>query len=806
MYIKSYSCKRFAGIKDKDITFEKGLNVILGPNESGKSTIIDGIHSTLFKNIKLKRNNNPDINFANRYMPKPHGDSIDGNIIISINEEEFELYKEWGIDEKIHLTGPDGSIIKNEETIGDRLGELLIFGEGTYTNIVFAKQRDLKAAIANLVANKEVTNEINSLLRNTIMELDGISIDLLEQKIEFQLEELLKRWDIEKNYPENNRGVNNPYKTGIGKVLQCFYKKEELKLQMEEANRSEIKFEEICELIKNNDDRIDNLKFRKAELEKIEDDVNTRLTAELELKIINDDLDHLITINKEWPRSNLLLEQYVEQLKNVKDRKNDFDKELKNCELFKEKKELEVKVKNINDIDKKISKIKEDILIIPKINKEDIDNLANIEKQLLTLETAMSAGTMIGKLTHFDLNGDIYITKDLDTKKLLERDIEFRSNGFISIEYEDKFKLEIKTGEIDFEELKEKHDRLKDEHRELLVSLNIESLEDAKMNKEQIDNLKNEEKSLITEKEIHLGENTLEQLNLKTNEIENIIDSRERAEIEADISALDAEQLKLGIEKQTLENKIELWEDKYTDEENFLNIILEEKGKLNEKKKILGKLVPLPEEFLDGEDFKNTLRDIKNSYSLSTDKQMLLNSDYYEAQNNLLDISYEELKILCDQTEIEFDKHLGRANSLLKIKKVFLEAKDKLVSNPMDSLVKEFSRVLSIITNGAYELGQIDENFEIKLENTSKAVLDIDLLSAGTYDAVTLALRFSILKHIYGERNGYVCLDDCLVDLDPMRKAQSINIIKDFARDNQVIFTTCDPLTAELLGGNIIQL
>ena len=44
------------------------------------------------------------------------------------------------------------------------------------------------------------------------------------------------------------------------------------------------------------------------------------------------------------------------------------------------------------------------------------------------------------------------------------------------------------------------------------------------------------------------------------------------------------------------------------------------------------------------------------------------------------------------------------------------------------------------------------------------------------------------------------------VDLDPERKQQSVNIIKDFAKDNQVIFTTCDPQTAELLGGNIIRI
>ena len=806
MYIKSYSCKRFAGIQDKNIDFEKGLNVILGPNESGKSTIIDGIHSTLFKNIKLKKNNNSDTNFTHRFMPKPNGDAIDGNILISINGQEYNLNKEWGNNPKIEFLSPDNKLIKNEDNINDELKELLLFGEGTYTNIVFAKQRDLKAAIANLVGNKEVTNEINSLLRNAIMELDGISLDQLEQEIEFELLELLKRWDLEKNYPENNRGINNPYKTGVGKILESFYKKEDFKLQMDNANKSETKFEEICSLIKDNENKTIELKSRKEELEKIEGDVNSRTLIESELKFIEKELEELSSVNKEWPRSNLLLEQYEDQAGTIIINKENLIKEKENYKLFLQRKELKEKLEKIETKKKKIEDIQQDIEKIPNISKDDIESISSLEKEILKVETTMSAGVMIGKLTKLDLNGDIYITKDLDEKKTLQLDTEFRANGFIKIDFEDKFQLEIKTGELDFDELKNSYDNFKEEHNKILESLKIKTLEEGKLNRERIERLRLDLASLNKEVEMYLGELTLEQLIETINELEGVVDSRDIGEIENNLKLLEGQEFKLAIDKQTLQNNINKWIEKYTDEDNLLDILLEARVKLNEKKKMMENLVPLPEEFSDGEDFKNTLIDIKHSYDMGIVRQMELKTSYYEAQNHLLDISYEELKVLYDQTLVEFNKNLARANSLLKIKKVFLETKEDLASDPMESLVKEFSRVLSLITNGDYNLGQIDENFEIKLESQSRGTMDIDILSAGTYDAVTLALRFSILKHIYGDRNGYVCLDDCLVDLDPMRKQQSVNLIQDFAKDNQVIFTTCDPLTAELLGGNIIRL
>src|SRR5699024_1629035 len=115
-----------------------------------------------------------------------------------------------------------------------------------YSNIVFAKQRELKEVLFNIINNNEITNEINNLLRMTLMELDGISIDTIRANIEGELDNLYKKWDRNKNYPQNNRGVNNPYKVGLGAILESYYHKENLKLQMEKAYETEKEFENIC--------------------------------------------------------------------------------------------------------------------------------------------------------------------------------------------------------------------------------------------------------------------------------------------------------------------------------------------------------------------------------------------------------------------------------------------------------------------------------------------------------------------------------------------------------------------------------
>lgn len=49
MYLKKLHVKNFRGIKDSEIHFNKGLNILIGPNNSIKTTIIDALRICLSK-------------------------------------------------------------------------------------------------------------------------------------------------------------------------------------------------------------------------------------------------------------------------------------------------------------------------------------------------------------------------------------------------------------------------------------------------------------------------------------------------------------------------------------------------------------------------------------------------------------------------------------------------------------------------------------------------------------------------------------------------------------------------------------
>lgn len=804
MHIKSYESTRFAGIRDIRVDFDKGINVILGPNESGKSTIIEGIHSTLFKDIKLRRNNNHDKEFSFKFMPKPNGDFINGKVIMEADNGTYEIYKEWGSVENIHLLTPSGNIIKNENDIKEELSKILTYGDSTYTNIVFAKQRDLKKALYNIIEDNEITKEINHLLRKALMELDGISIDSIQNNIEDELENLYKRWNREKNYPENNRGVNNPYKTGLGKILESYYNKENLKVLMEKADESEKRFENICGKIKELEENIRCLNGKKIELEKIEDDVNNRLILDAEISSINKDLEDLLEANREWPRTEQLLEQLEEKTITIKDTREKLNKEKNDLEKSKKREILEKKLKDIEGIEREINELIDELSTIPVITTDDIHKLTKIQTELLTLKTTMKASKMIGMLKKSS-SKPIYISKDFGQKEELKSNISFEANGLINIDYDDEFEIEIKTGDIDFEELNFKHKLSEKEYDELLKALSIDTIETGKLNLERIKKLENENTSLNKQLGLILDNKTKEQLENEFKELQDIKTFRDIDEIDKELNTVNNKELDILANKMQKSRLIKSWEEKYIDHDNLLDLVIDKKAKLKDKSKKLEELKPLPEEFTTAEEFKNNLASIKTSLTCNHSDLDKLRAEYYEAKNNLLDISFEELREEYLQAESIFKKCIQRGEKLLEIKEVFFETKERLSSNPLETLVCEFARLLEIITDGSYKSGEIDEEFNIRLENTNGEI-PIELLSAGTYDSVTLALRFSLLKHIFDEKGGYVILDDCLVDLDPKRKTQAVKLINDFAKNYQVIFTTCDPETAKMLGGNLIEL
>ena len=75
----------FGKIENKEIEFKDGINIVIGANESGKSTFLEFINSMLFGASKNKRGK--DISVAEKYKPWK-ADEFSGNLTYKLDNGE----------------------------------------------------------------------------------------------------------------------------------------------------------------------------------------------------------------------------------------------------------------------------------------------------------------------------------------------------------------------------------------------------------------------------------------------------------------------------------------------------------------------------------------------------------------------------------------------------------------------------------------------------------------------------------------------------------------------------------------------
>ena len=243
MKIKSFTAEIFAGINNRNYQFEDGLNILLGDNEAGKSTVINAIYASLFVSPQIKLNTTEGKEFKEKFFPYPDGDFAEAEVEFKINSSDYKFYKKWSNSNyNGYLELNDGRRIENPKKIAEYKKEIFPYGKSTYNNIVFSSQQDIKSTLKRINAeeNPELIDTINSFLRRAVMELDGVSIDKFRTKIENNLEELTKKWNLEADAVSNSdRGINNPYKVGTGEIYDSYIAKEKLRTKLKESKINE---------------------------------------------------------------------------------------------------------------------------------------------------------------------------------------------------------------------------------------------------------------------------------------------------------------------------------------------------------------------------------------------------------------------------------------------------------------------------------------------------------------------------------------------------------------------------------------
>ena len=144
MKIREVACDRFAGLRLKDpLSFQDGINVVYGKNESGKSTLVNLISQLLFQNVNFGRGGAKK-DFEQQFFPvgtASVGDSADGRITLETEDDRYELRKVWGAGSMCSLDTSDVTK-RDPDGINEELRKILTYGKGVYSEMLLSSQKN----------------------------------------------------------------------------------------------------------------------------------------------------------------------------------------------------------------------------------------------------------------------------------------------------------------------------------------------------------------------------------------------------------------------------------------------------------------------------------------------------------------------------------------------------------------------------------------------------------------------------------------------------------------------------------------
>jgi exonuclease SbcC len=431
---------------------------------------------------------------------------------------------------------------------------------------------------------------------------------------------------------------------------------------------------------------------------------------------------------------------------------------------------------------------------------------------LFNKKTRLDASLLAGKLSvKFTSKKDIEfeIKKGIEDKSIAKtkrgQTLDFQALGRLLLSHPE-WDLEVKSGEVEYDEILTEYEKLKANIKDLLQKFNIKSLEEAESvnatYEAELVKLKNAQSNLKEE----LGEDRYEELGETIKRIQLKKPKRDLGTILNDLADAKAETKGLKDELSELKEKLCSYVGEFGDHHKLLERLAEVAGSRKQKQGDLGKLKLLPAEVENVDEFIKKYEEMESSLKGMTEEHHKLIQQRIQLEAKSPDRSVEEFERDLAEAEERFNVELRKGLAIARIKKVTEELLGEMDEGTYSVLEQDVAELMQKMTGGRYEEVVMEESVPSGFRRKDGVVMPYENLSTGTKDVLGIALRLAITKRFLEEKEGFIIMDDPLVDLDPDRQSKAAEAIKDFAENKQLILLTCHPAHAKILGGNRIEL
>ena len=736
------------------IDFPQGILVITGPNESGKSTILEAILYSLFG--ELMRGKKDD---AIRY-----DSSISSlKLVFAVNKDIYS------VERKIEKNSP--SIARLYKV--DSNGNIVLIA--TTPSAVNKEIRNILGGLSykeflasNIVAQKDLEKIVNmkrgerNAIINAFLNLDSYTKaieNLKEDRKRIGGTKTLKgELTIAKEYLKNLREIYNRYIDSIRElanidieIKKYMDRKKILEKMLDETSSLYTILRQYREILSKRKEIENNLEKSNIRLEELKKNLSEIARKKEELKKIREEIKKYIDIDEK-----------IELIKSLEKRvreKNDLKNETKNILLKIEeiREEIEEREK-YRDSHILLNKLKEDL---KRLETEKSKKYLSPKKLSIPLFMIIVLGILtmsiypilIGiSLLSFYI---IYLQKKIRKIDLKIKEISDRTKTLLieAEKYREINGLKSKMEEYS-KELRGREDRLKILEKEIqyfLKKLGIQ-IDMEKINYEYVDKLREE---YIRKRDLR------NELNTKINIL--ITDVSKESEINQSIERILGEKrsMKESLKKivlPSLPDNIEYSDKLYDNIERKVNDIKTELSNIE------GQLKQLEIRKNDLKKYIEENKDIKNK------------------------VKEQEKKV----HELEY-RYNVITNTIEILEKVSGNIRKKFVP----SVEYYMNKFISKITGGRYKAVKLDENYSLKVfDSNAGRFVEKDIFSGGTVDQFLLAMRLAFLLSLLPKGKGtyprFLFLDEPLASSDIERRENILELIEKDLRDDfeQIILIT----------------
>jgi exonuclease SbcC len=777
------------------------LNVILGANETGKSTVFHALYNVIFTEAKLTPGRFKKL--MNRFITVGGGDTIAVELHFKHKNADHFLKRKWGPSAEAELKLPNGNIISDESTIAKYLGACLSASEGTYRAVLMTKQSGLTGTLEALKKeHSETVKSLGDILKTAVLETDGVSIEKFRDQLETQFNDYFSRWDPARNYPDGGKGIEKPWKKQVGKILQAYYNKESVRVSFEKACQVEEAIDRVNENIAETKKERDDIERYVATNKKAAEDAQTRKVLLAQTENVSKDLEEYKKINRDWPiRENTLqdlknklpeLEKEVEELTQKKIQAEQAEKNRKNVEKYKA---VSSRKKHVDNAEKNLKSAQ-------VLTEEDLSVIDGAFNQLSLLKTELEAGKLS---VYFEAKKSVTVsvTKDLEEprKESLKpgESQSFEAGGRLRLDHPD-WGLEVTTGEGDFADLVQKIEAADKALDKLLKKHHVGSLEEAKKIHRAYETCRQTLKTAQDNLETDLGDTNFEELESSIKDVAKLPGVEPLADVVGKLVNAQNQLEKMNTDLTQQQKVLDEYKKKYKDPDSLLITMTDSIQKEKELNKRLDALSPMPDGVENVEAFIQQYK--QKQEELAQLNEALKKLEIERAGIHPPDQSSEELQKQLDELNEEFDIVLRKGKAILRVREVADELSGHLDQQAFLGLKSDIESFISGMTDHRYEQIRIDESLPTGFIRSDGNVIETDLLSTGTLDVLGLALRLSMANYFLKKQEAFLVMDDPFVDMDPGRQSNAANLLKEYSKTKQLIIFTCHPTHADLMGGN----